>query len=185
MKQPRPNPVPPRRADSESRVVGVRSAVVTSAETSSRMRRQRRRDTGPELELRKAIRSHGFGYRIHIRPRSDVSREADIVFVGSMVAVFVDGCFWHGCPEHATWPRSNAGFWRDKIERNRERDLETDRLLGDAGWKVVRVWEHETTLLAVERVLAAVVSRRGQHAPRSDQSGVRRPSRQQPPLCRP
>jgi DNA mismatch endonuclease (patch repair protein) len=82
-----------------------------------------------------------------------IRREADLVFSGSRLAVFIDGCFWHGCPEHGTWPKSNADWWRAKIESNRQRDAATDDLLKEAGWTVVRVWEHEDPEEAVERIV--------------------------------
>jgi len=74
--------------------------------------------------------------------------------------VFVDGCFWHGCPQHATWPKSNAAFWREKIETNRWRDRDTDERLSAAGWLPIRVWEHEDVLAAAFRIAAAVRTRR-------------------------
>ncbi len=83
------------------------------------------------------------GYRVHARPLPGVRRVADVVFLRARVAVFVDGCFWHGCPEHGTWPISNSEFWRSKILRNRERDRETEAMLIKVGWIAVRVWEHE------------------------------------------
>lgn len=128
---------------------------------SERMRRQRRRDTGPELALRRELRARRLGYRLHRRPSKSLAREADLIFRGAMVVVFVDGCYWHGCPEHASWPRSNARFWQVKIERNRERDRETDRILADEGWMIFRVWEHEDAGTAAERIAAEVRKRRG------------------------
>ena len=86
-------------------------------------------------------------------------RRADIVFVASRVAVMVDGCFWHACPVHATWPKANADWWRAKIEANQQRDRETDAALEAAGWTVVRVWEHESTEEAARRVIEAVDER--------------------------
>src|SRR5690606_9690758 len=80
----------------------------------------------------------------------------DIVFPRARVAVFVDGCFWHCCPEHATYPRSNARAWREKLRKNVLRDRETDRLLSDAGWVVVRVWEHEDPAEAADRIQQVV-----------------------------
>jgi DNA mismatch endonuclease (patch repair protein) len=130
----------------------------TTAATSARMSRQRARDTGIEMALRRALHASGLRYRIHKRPISGVRREADIVFGPARVAVFVDGCFWHGCPDHATWPRRNAEFWRTKIETNRTRDRDTDRAFADAGWTVIRVWEHEDPTTAATRV-ADVVAR--------------------------
>jgi DNA mismatch endonuclease (patch repair protein) len=76
------------------------------------------------------------------------------------VAVFIDGCFWHGCPLHATWPKANAAFWRTKIETNRRRDADTDARLGEAGWDVVRIWEHEDPAEAARLIAARVRARR-------------------------
>jgi DNA mismatch endonuclease (patch repair protein) len=91
---------------------------------------------------------------------SDRRRRVDIVFGPARVAVFVDGCFWHGCPEHATWPKRNARFWRKKIEANTRRDRDTDERLRREGWTVVRVWEHEPPNEAADRIEALVRSRR-------------------------
>jgi DNA mismatch endonuclease (patch repair protein) len=132
----------------------------TSAPVSVRMSRQKSRNTQVEIELRRRLHAAGLRYRIHRRPVLGVRREADIVFGPARVAVFVDGCFWHGCPEHATWPRRNAEFWREKIEGNRRRDANTDTRLADAGWLVVRVWEHEGIDAAAARVQRAVAARR-------------------------
>ncbi len=128
--------------------------------TRARMSRQRSRDTGVEVALRKALHARGLRYRVHRRPLAGMRREADVVFGPARVAVFVDGCFWHGCPEHATWPKRNAGFWRAKIEANAARDRDTDDRLNAAGWAVVRVWEHEDPGAAAARVHAAVSGRR-------------------------
>lgn len=83
------------------------------------------------------------------------------MFTKALVAVFVDGCFWHGCPEHATWPKNNEDFWRTKIEGNRQRDIDTDARLAAAGWASVRVWEHEEAATAARRVAEVVLERRG------------------------
>ena len=83
------------------------------------------------------------------------------MFGPARVAVFVDGCFWHGCPVHATWPKNNAEFWREKIETNRLRDRDTDRRLVAAGWEVVRMWEHEDIEEAADRLERIVRDRRG------------------------
>jgi DNA mismatch endonuclease, patch repair protein len=138
--------------------------VVGSLDTTpvirARMSKQKARNTQVEVELRRALHAAGLRYRVHRRPVKGVRREADIVFGPSKVAVFVDGCFWHGCPEHATWPRNNAEFWRQKIETNRRRDLDTDARLEQAGWQAVRVWEHELVHTAAARIIATVSSRR-------------------------
>ncbi|SDJ90148.1 T/G mismatch-specific endonuclease [Lentzea albidocapillata subsp. violacea] len=132
----------------------------TAPGVRARMSKQKSRDTQIEVDLRRALFAAGLRYRVHRRPVKGVRREADIVFAAAKVAVFVDGCFWHGCPEHATWPKNNAEFWRTKIETNRRRDLDTDQKLADVGWLAVRVWEHETAAAAAARVHEIVLSRR-------------------------
>ena len=107
------------------------------------MQLQASRDTAPERELRSALHKSGLRFRVHVRPLPGVRREADIVFPRARVAVFVDGCFWHGCPEHASWLKANAEWWREKIETNRRRDVDTDERFREAGWTVVRMWTHE------------------------------------------
>ncbi|WP_414944806.1 very short patch repair endonuclease [Amycolatopsis sp. cmx-11-32] len=124
------------------------------------MSKQKSRNTRIEMELRKALFALGLRYRVHRRPVKGVRREVDIVFGPARVAVFVDGCFWHGCPKHATWPKNNADFWRTKIETNRRRDLDTDARLAEAGWLAVRVWEHEAVEAAAARVHEIVLDRR-------------------------
>ncbi len=99
----------------------------------------RGRDTKPEILLRKALWHKGYRYRLKNR----LPGRPDIVFSTERVAVFVDGCFWHGCPEHYQKPATNANFWREKIRRNRKRDREVNALLKSQGWKVLRFWEHE------------------------------------------
>ncbi|WP_422522655.1 very short patch repair endonuclease [Streptomyces sp. 5.8] len=132
----------------------------TTPDVRARMSRQKSRNTQVEVALRSALHASGLRYRVHRRPVKGVRREADIVFGPSRVAVFVDGCFWHGCPEHATWPKRNAEFWRSKIEGNRARDVDTDTRLMEAGWVAVRVWEHETVEDAAARVGEIVRRRR-------------------------
>lgn len=124
------------------------------------MRGNRAKNTRPELALRAAIREHGLRYRVDIRPVSAIPRRADIVFLGPKVAVFCDGCYWHGCPDHYRPARTNGNFWNAKITGNRARDQETDRLLFDAGWHVIRIWEHEDARLAADRIAEAVFARR-------------------------
>ncbi|MGH1564730.1 very short patch repair endonuclease [Mumia sp. DW29H23] len=120
------------------------------------MQANRGRDTKPELAVRRAAHAAGLRYRVDRRPIPTFNRRADLVFTRSKVAVFVDGCFWHGCPEHHTIAKSNATFWAEKVRRNRERDAETDSALTAAGWTVIRAWEHETPDDVVERILSAV-----------------------------
>src|SRR4051812_21799812 len=107
------------------------------------MQGNRRRDTNPEMAVRRAVYALGLRYRVDARPLPDLNRRADLVFTRAKVAVFVDGCYWHGCPEHGTTAKTNATYWGPKIRGNRERDAETDRLLLEAGWVTVRIWEHD------------------------------------------
>jgi DNA mismatch endonuclease (patch repair protein) len=120
------------------------------------MRGNRNRDTRPEMAVRSAVHAMGLRYRVAIRPVRELRRSADLVFRRARVAVFVDGCFWHGCPDHFVLPRTNVDYWTAKIDRNRTRDAETDALLADAGWIVVRVWEHEAPTQGADRVREAL-----------------------------
>src|SRR3954451_7897492 len=120
------------------------------------MRAQRERAPATERAIRSLLHARGLRFRIHRRLLAGSRREVDVVFPGAKVAVFVDGCFWHSCPEHGTWPRNNAAFWRDKTEGNVRRDRDTDARLEAEGWTVVRVWEHEAPADAAARIAAAV-----------------------------
>jgi DNA mismatch endonuclease (patch repair protein) len=105
------------------------------------MRGNKSSGTKPELRLRKALWAAGLrGYRTN---RRGLPGTPDIAFIGAKVAVFVDGCFWHGCPEHYSEPKTRVAFWRAKTTKHRERDAEADHKLGEMGWAVVRVWEHQ------------------------------------------
>src|SRR5690242_2852421 len=118
------------------------SARVTpsSPEARRRMQRVRQTNTFAETALRRELHALGLRYRVQVPVLSKPRRVADVTFVRSRVAVLVDGCFWHGCPAHATWPKNNADFWRAKIMANQERDRDTDARLRAHGWEVVRVW---------------------------------------------
>jgi len=107
------------------------------------MQANRSRDTSIEWAVRHIAHSRGMRYRVNARPERDIRRTADMVFAGPHVAVFIDGCFWHGCEAHYTRPTSNATYWSEKVERNRQRDFETNMLLGQRGWTILRFWEHE------------------------------------------
>jgi DNA mismatch endonuclease (patch repair protein) len=128
--------------------------------TSRRMSATKGRDNQPELSLRSALHRRGLRFRVHVGVLQGSRRSVDIAFPRQRIAIFVDGCFWHGCPSHGTWPKNNAQWWREKIEANRLRDRDTDRRLTNLGWIVIRVWEHEEVLATVERVAAALL--RGQ-----------------------
>jgi DNA mismatch endonuclease, patch repair protein len=120
------------------------------------MQSNRPRDTAPERALRSAVHALGLRYRTGMRPIPGLRRTGDLVFTRSRVVVFLDGCFWHGCPAHHTVAKTNADYWADKVTQNKHRDLETNRLLADAGWLVLRVWEHENPAEAALQVAALV-----------------------------
>jgi DNA mismatch endonuclease (patch repair protein) len=125
------------------------------------MSRQTSRDTHPELAVRRLLHAAGKRYRLH-RPVPGMPRRTiDIAFPGPKVAVFLDGCFWHGCPEHATSPKANSEWWRQKLDRNMSRDLETTEQLEKAGWTVLRFWEHERPDAVAAVVARAVADKRG------------------------
>jgi DNA mismatch endonuclease (patch repair protein) len=127
----------------------------SSTDALRRMSAQRQRDTKAELELRSLLHRRGLRFRVHaLLP--GLRRRSDVVFTRARVVVFVDGCFWHGCPEHGTWPKQNADWWREKIEANQRRDRDTDARLRAAGWTVIRVWEHEDAMSASDRIVEAV-----------------------------
>ena len=128
------------------------------------MQANKGRDTQPELALRSAAHALGLRYRVSVRPLRELRRTADLVFTKARVAVFLDGCFWHGCPDHHTVAATNASFWAEKVESTRSRDRETDRRLADAGWTSIRVWEHEDPVEAAQRI-QAVVRGRGRSNP--------------------
>lgn len=129
------------------------------------MQANRSRDTGPELAVRRLVHAMGLRYRVAIRPIPSVRRTADLVFTRKRVAVFIDGCFWHGCPEHHRKPRANAEYWSAKVARNRQRDEDTDAILTSAGWTVLRFWTHIDPAEIAESVREAVTRSRGADAP--------------------
>jgi DNA mismatch endonuclease, patch repair protein len=132
----------------------------SSPEASRRMQRVRQKSTSAEHAVRRELHARGLRYRVQVPVLTKPRRVADVVFRGLRVAVFVDGCFWHGCPQHATWPRQNAEFWRSKIEANMARDTDTDERLRAEGWEVVRVWAHEPPNRAAAKVATIVEERR-------------------------
>lgn len=117
----------------------------------------RRRDTRPELAVRRLIHAAGLRYRVDFPPLGG-RRRADIVFTRQRLAVFIDGCFWHGCALHRTTPKRNGDYWLPKLARNVERDRETDQALGEAGWSVLRFWEHENPHEVAERIINTIRS---------------------------
>lgn len=119
------------------------------------MQSNRGRDTAPEIRVRQLLHAAGLRYRVDFAPLGG-RRRADIVFTRRRIAVFIDGCYWHGCPKHATLPKRNADYWLPKLERNVERDRETDAILQAAGWRVLRHWEHEDPAAVASAILNAV-----------------------------
>src|SRR5258708_2936303 len=127
----------------------------SSRAARTRMQNTPQRDTPCELVIRKELHRRGMRFQVNKNPLSSLRRTADILFIRKRVAVFVDGCFWHKCPKHGTVPKANRAWWVSKFEANRARDRETSRTLRNAGWCVVRVWEHESPPQAVEKILHA------------------------------
>ncbi|WP_280524901.1 very short patch repair endonuclease [Streptomyces rubrogriseus] len=115
----------------------------SSAARRRNMQAIRSRDTTPERLIRQLVHAQGLRYRVAARPLPKLRRTADMVFRPAKVAVFVDGCYWHGCPEHYVAPKTNSGYWSDKVTRNMARDRDTDQRLTAEGWTVLRFWEHE------------------------------------------
>jgi DNA (cytosine-5)-methyltransferase 1 len=141
-----------------------RPAGRATPETRARMLRQKRQGTKPEMELRRALHARGFRYRVDSQVVPGLRRRADLVFATARVAVFLDGCFWHGCEDHARPTKSNTLWWREKIDANKERDAETTKALEDHGWVVLRVWEHEPAEQAVVRIIDTLANRTAQQA---------------------
>ncbi|MFC4495936.1 very short patch repair endonuclease [Streptomyces ovatisporus] len=137
------------------------------ASTASRRRNMqaiRSRDTKPEWKVRRLVHAQGLRYRVCARPLADLRRTADMVFRPAKVAVFIDGCYWHGCPQHYVAPRTNSNYWSDKVRRNIIRDQDTDSRLAEAGWTVLRFWEHESPDACALQIVATVSSLRPQRS---------------------
>ncbi|MGW4635857.1 very short patch repair endonuclease [Nocardia sp. NPDC004415] len=147
------------RRDGPRPSVAAAGRPTTDPATSARMSRQRRARTAPELALRRELHRAGLRYFVDRPPIKGQRRRADVVFPRLRIAVYVDGCFWHRCPEHATSPKNNAQWWADKLAGNVARDRATDAALTAAGWQVVRVWEHEDAHAAAEQIGALVRAR--------------------------
>lgn len=124
------------------------------------MKANRSSNTKPELALRREMFRQGLRYRLGLLiPLRDRKVRPDVVFPRRKIAVFVDGCYWHGCPQHGRMPKDPTGYWHAKIQRNRNRDIAVDKQLDEAGWTVVRVWEHEPAGEAAARINDVVKSR--------------------------
>ena len=137
------------------------ASYASSAGVRSRMQLQRTRDTAPELAVRRLVHAMGLRYRVDRPPLPGLRRRADIMFGPARVAVFIDGCFWHGCPEHGNpRPSANGWYWPEKIRSNQARDADTDDRLRAAGWLVIRAWEHEPPGQVAGRIAASIAPRR-------------------------
>jgi DNA mismatch endonuclease (patch repair protein) len=112
------------------------------------------RVTAAERVLRSALREEGLRFKTDARPEPDLRCTADVVFPGAKVCLFIDGCFWHGCPRHFGLPKTNSAWWGEKIAANRARDARQSRLLRRRGWRVLRVWEHQMRPESVAQVVA-------------------------------
>ena len=128
----------------------------TSPAVRDRFRRQRVRDTAPELALRQELHRRGLRYRVDVPLLGARKGRADILFSKARLAVMVDGCFWHRCPEHGLAPRENGAWWKDKLDANVARDRRTDAQLAALGWQVMRIWEHESSASAADRIEALI-----------------------------
>jgi DNA mismatch endonuclease (patch repair protein) len=147
--------MPTRATKKDGRRTGAARPQAPSAMVRRRMQATPQRDTQCEIGLRRAVYRLRLRYRVD-RPIPGTRRRADLLFARAKVAVFVDGCFWHGCPEHGTWPKSNAEWWHKKIEANRSRDSDTDCKLRALGWTVLRFWEHFDPTAAAHRVAECI-----------------------------
>jgi DNA mismatch endonuclease (patch repair protein) len=143
---------------------GRRTPVPLNTTVSAQMQRMPRSSTGPEIMIRRELHSRGLRFRVN---HPLLPGRPDVAFTAARVAVFVDGCFWHSCPDHGLLPKNNRDWWRNKLERNVERDREKDAQLEEMGWTVVHVWEHEGPLEAadaIEQLWRSIRHRCGQQA---------------------
>lgn len=138
--------------------------VASSVSVRSRMSRQRRRDTQAEMLVRQLLHARGVRYRVDARPEPDLRCKGDILWRGLRLIVFIDGCFWHACPDHATSPRANGDWWASKLAENVRRDRRTDSELAARGWTVLRFWEHEEPAAVADAICARLDQLRGADA---------------------
>lgn len=136
---------------------GRRAPVPLNTAVSAQMRRMPRSSTGPEILIRRELHRRGLRFRVN-HPR--LPGRPDVAFTAARLAVFVDGCFWHSCPDHRVFPKNNRDWWRDKLERNVARDREKDAQLDLMGWVVVHVWEHDDPAVAADAIERLWRSRR-------------------------
>ncbi len=131
-----------------------------SPTVSKNFRETRTRDTGPEMALRRSLHKCGLRYRLQWPVPGKARRTMDIAFPGLKIAVFIDGCYWHGCPKHGETPKNNRAWWKEKIASNQARDHQTEQHLQQLGWIVLRFWEHQPINEMCENVIRAVRAQR-------------------------
>jgi DNA mismatch endonuclease (patch repair protein) len=117
------------------------------------MQAQKTTGTKIELQVRRGLHARGYRYRVDRKLLPDYPFRGDIVWSGRRMVVFLDGCFWHGCPLHGTAPKSNPDWWQAKLEGNRQRDRRVDEILLQRGWTVLRFWEHDDPVAIVESII--------------------------------
>lgn len=153
-------PIDDDGTQAEQRLRSERTPPASTPGIRKSMRSNRRVDTKPEVALRRALHSRGLRFRkdLGIQLHKTKARP-DIVFSRVKVAVFQDGCWWHGCSEHGMRPKRNADFWNRKLDETMERDQRVTGALTEAGWTVIRIWEHEPVAEAADRIAQAVRER--------------------------
>jgi DNA mismatch endonuclease (patch repair protein) len=147
-----------------AKVSGRRTPAPLNMTVSTQMQRMPRSSTGPEMVIRRELHRRGLRYRVN---HSRLPGRPDIAFTAARIAVFIDGCFWHSCPEHSVLPRNNREWWREKLQRNVQRDHQKDGQLESMGWTVVHIWEHEGPAEAADAIEALWSSARGSAARRA------------------
>lgn len=152
----------------------MNSMTPSSPGVSARMSRQASKNTRAELAVRRLLHAAGLRYRVEYPVPGMPRRRLDVAFPRAKVAVLIDGCFWHGCPQHATQPKANAEWWRSKLDRNMARDRETTEHLLAAGWTVLRFWEHTPAEEIAATVRAAVEREKRDREQRAREQGRRR-----------
>lgn len=154
--------LPPAWRFTPRRTVESRTNAWASSDATRRtMQGNRGRDAKAKLAVRRLVHGAGLRYRVNARPEPDLRRTADLLFTRARVVVFIDGCYWHGCPEHFTLPATNLDYWSTKIGGDTARDVETTTLLEGCGWLVLRFWEHEPPVAVAESIVKCVRERRG------------------------
>jgi DNA mismatch endonuclease (patch repair protein) len=152
--------------------VGTVESWASSPAIRKSMQANRPRDTLLEVAFRSALHQAGFRFRKHVRPLPGLRCEPDVIFPRFRLAIFVDGCWWHSCPEHGMLPREHGAWWAEKLQRTKDRDRRNDRALRSAGWTVLRVWEHESLQEAVYRVRSTLDQLRKREGARDGRNEV-------------